>query len=245
MALSRRRERLLRALRDRKGRVREGRVLVEGPRAVRTAIAAGARVDFVVVGESGEAIPGLDTVVLSDAELEDFADTESPQGILAVVREPEATLPEDPRRILVLDRVQDPGNAGTLIRSAVALGVDRVVVLDGSVDPWNPKAVRASAGEAFRVPIHRMTWEDFQAWCPLPLLVADGGGTDVRTLAVGRRWALLVGNEGAGPRAEALERADHVVALPLRGGVESLNAAMAGSILLWALGPGMDRPDDA
>ncbi len=300
-ALSNPRRKLLARLRSRKLREREGLVLVEGPRAVATALDAGARFRFAVVSDAPA--PGLlaaliearvELAFLDPADLAAAADTETPQGILAVVEEPRAELtallapasapapapasatapapapatapaptpatdtpapqpaPAGPgagvRLLLVLDRIQDPGNAGALVRTAAAFGAAGVVALDGTVDPWNPKAVRASAGESFRLPVVRTAWSDFDVWRRehrIPLLLADASGTDVRHLPPpdpARPLALLVGNEGQGPRAEALAAADQVVALPLAPGVESLNAAMAGSILLWALGPAAVRP---
>lgn len=277
--LSRARERLLSRLRTRKGRAREGLVLVEGPRAVSTALAAGARFRFVVLeegagtrsegGRPAEATPGLaavlaaagvEVVAVAPGALAGLADTEAPQGILAVVEEPSSPLPSTPPawapppgtgvkarrspRLLVLDAVQDPGNAGTLIRTAPAFGVDAVVALDGTADPWNAKAVRASAGEAFRIPIHRMGWESFDTWrreARLALLVADAAGEDLRRASLpASGWALVVGNEGAGPRPGTLAAADRVLAIPLAAGVESLNASIAGAVLLWALGPSLD-----
>lgn len=265
--LSKARTRLVRRLSDRKSRPREARVLIEGPRAVEAAFEAGAPIEFVVfvssgasAGDSGAAIstapPGVTELLerlsaagialfsLAESEFGSLADTESPQGILAVSREPSGVLPDPaPAHTLVLDRVQDPGNVGTLIRSAAALGCGLVVALDGTVDPWNPKVVRSAAGEIFRVPVVRTDWASFDGWresLDLALLVADGSGVDVRAYLASHRhpsWSLLIGNEGAGPRAEALAAATGVLALPLMGGVESLNAAMAGSILLWALGP--------
>jgi RNA methyltransferase, TrmH family len=276
MSLSRAREKLMARLRSRRLREREGLVLVEGPHAIGVALEAGARFRFAVVAHDA-AVPvvtrlrsaGVEVLEVPPATLAELADTENPQGLLAVVEEPSATLegwgstlppgePPGPAPLLVLDRIQDPGNAGTLIRSAAAFGSPGVVALDGTVDPWNPKVVRASAGEAFRIPVVRTTWETFDAWRRsrgLRLFVADAGGEDVRALqahpggrgeasrAQGRDSArgtqvLLVGNEGAGPRPEALAASGTILALPLAPGVESLNAAMAGSILLWALGPG-------
>jgi len=195
---------------------------------------------------------GVEVVPVPSVTLAGLADTEHPQGLLAVVEEPTATLEgwrdavptgagPGPSPLLVLDRIQDPGNAGTLIRSAAAFGSPGVVALDGTVDPWNPKVVRASAGEAFRIPVMRATWEAFDVWrrsLHLPLLVADAGGEDVRDFQAHPTQILLVGNEGSGPRPEALAASGTILALPLAPGVESLNAAMAGSILLWALGPG-------
>lgn len=251
--LSDRRARLVRRLHDRKLRKRDGRVLVEGPRAIRTALSGGAELEFLVVedGDRGrDALEALqppsvpEHLVFGSRDLTDLADTESPQGVLCVVREPSSTLPESaPGRVLVLDRVQDPGNAGTLVRAAAGLGCGLVVALDGTVDPWNPKAVRSSVGEAFRVRVATVDWASFEVWragAGIPLLVADAGGTDVRRRRNQGPWALLIGNEARGPRAEAVAAASARIALPLSAGVESFNAAMAGSILMWALGPGRD-----
>ncbi len=265
MSLSAARERLLGRLRTRKGRPREGLVLVEGPRAVATALEAGAAFRFAVTAAGGTdrgawagmlVDAGVEVVEVAPELLDGLADTESPQGVLAVVEEPGASLPSPPPtplRILLLDAIQDPGNAGTLVRSAVALGAHAVVALDGTVDPWNPKAVRASAGEIFRLPILRWTEGELLAYLQreaIALVVADAGGEDVRELPPAVRWApagwaLAVGNEGAGPRPALRAAARRIVALPLASGAESLNAAVAGALLLWALGPAQDPPSPA
>lgn len=275
MSLSRERTRLLRRLATRKGREGAAMVVVEGPRAVRAALEAGARISFLVVEEGVAEEEGDPAVLLDEARgagteihavsarrFRELAGTEAPQGILAVAHEPRPELPDpdDPaaerpaagERCLVLDRVRDPGNAGTLIRAAAAFGLARVLVLDGTVDPWNGKAVRASAGLAFRIPVHRVPWPEGREWlrgAELPLLVADARGRDVRTVVreggLGAAWALLLGNEAAGPRPEALEAAAAPVAVPLAPGVESLNVAMAGTVLMWALGPGRPEGDRA
>jgi RNA methyltransferase, TrmH family len=264
VALSRERERLLRRISTRRGREKEGLVVVEGPRVLATALAAGAVPSFVVTargaswdprGELGPRLDegGVEVLELPGERLDALAHTETSQGLLAVVPEPRPSLPDPSgrgvERCLVLDRVQDPGNAGTLVRAAAAFGVDRVLVLDGTVDPWNAKAVRASAGLSFHLPLHLLRWDRARQWleaAQLPLLVAEASGADVRAW---RRkdeppagWALLVGNEAAGPRGEALAHAAASLAIPLAPAVDSLNVAMAGTVLLWALGPGGDSP---
>jgi RNA methyltransferase, TrmH family len=257
MPLSRERERLLRRIATRKGREKEGVVLVEGPRAMATALDAGARFSFALAEEGvdppeflarlGQA--GVEVVPVPASAFRELTDAETPQGVAGIAREPRPDLPEPhppgPSSCLILDRVQDPGNAGTLIRAAAAFGVGRVLALDGTVDLWNPKAVRASAGLAFRVPVHRVPWTEAAGWLTasgFELLVADAGGRDVRGWAARgnapERWALLVGNEGAGPRPEALAGASASLAIPLAPEVDSINVAMAGTVLLWALGPG-------
>lgn len=254
MALSRRRGALVERLHHRRTREREGLFIVEGVRAAEEALDHGAAIRFVLRGpgldgtEAGRALSrrldtaGVDVTDVDDGELARAADTETPQGVVLVCEEPGWSLNDlgtsDRSRVLVLDAVQDPGNAGTLVRAAAAFGLDGVVALDGTVDPWSTKTVRASAGGTFQTRVVGAAWEDTAAWIEargIPLLVADAGGEDVAAVPSPRRWALAVGNEGAGPRAELRTRAERVVSVPMPGGAESLNAGVAGSILMYAL----------
>jgi TrmH family RNA methyltransferase len=194
-----------------------------------------------------------DTARVEDDELARLADTQAPQGVLMVVAEPRPALGSVIRagaRLLVLDAIQDPGNLGTLIRCAAAFDLDGVVALDGTVDPWNPKAVRAAAGTCFRLPVLTAPWprvDDALVEAGLALLVADAGGTDAELVSPARGWALVVGSEAHGARRELREVADTTVAIPMPGGTESLNAGVAGGLLLYALtraaGPGSTEVD--
>jgi len=253
MSLSRRREKLVARLGRRSTREREALVLVEGIRAVDEALDAGAGLRFALVSPrldalgGGEALrlrlraSGGDVDEVSDEELTRVSDTDTPQGVLAVCAEPRPeleTLLERSGRYLVLDAVQDPGNAGTLVRAATAFGLDGVVALDGTVDPWNPKTVRASVGLAFRIPVLTVgaeRWVDATERAAVPLLVADAAGEPVGRMDPGRSWALVVGNEGSGARPELRAVAEQVVRIPMPGPAESLNAGMAGAVLLYAL----------
>lgn len=249
MALSQRRARLIRRLRSRRTREREGLVLVEGVRAVGEALEAGADISFAVAApklsttqagiELESRIASLDVESVGDDELVRLADTQSPQGVLCVCAEPGGSLARvRGRRVLVLDAIQDPGNAGTLIRSAVAFGLDAVMCLDGTVDPWAAKTVRASAGAVFRLPIVTTGTTEVLDWIGarrLPLLVAAADGESVGDWRGGDEYALVVGNEGAGARQELREQAAAIVSVTMPGAVESLNAAVAGSILMHVL----------
>lgn len=261
MSLSRSKEKLIGRLRSRRMRPREGLVLVEGLHTCAEAVDAGARVRFAVASESlaeggegrriAERLEGAGIAVewVDDETLASLSDTEAPQGILLVseapAEAPETLLSAPAGRFLLLDGVQDPGNLGTLVRAARAFALDGVVALDGTVDPWNPKAVRASAGASFRVPVLKAGWEDPVG--PLlrergvHLLVAEPGGEDVAGIRPSRPWALAIGSEARGPRAKVLEAAERAVEVPMPGGAESLNAGVAGAILLYALGRG-DAP---
>lgn len=252
--ISRARSRLIRRLRSRRGRPREELVLVEGIRAAEDALDAGLDVSFAAVSPRlggsvrGAALErrlrggGIDLETVEEEELVELSDTEAPQGVILVCAEPAHRLDDLAATsgwgVLVLDAVQDPGNAGTLIRAALAFGLRGAVALDGTVDPWNPKAVRASAGASFRVPVVREAWNTVEAWCRgagLRILVSDPAGADVAGEEAKEEWALVVGNEGSGVRREILEAADRVLGIPMKGGAESLNAGVAGAILVYAL----------
>jgi TrmH family RNA methyltransferase len=250
MGLSQRREKLIARLRTPKTRAREGAVLVEGVRAVGEALDAGVEVTFVVVSarlshsEAGTALlrrlEAYDVTHVEEAVLDGLSDTETGQGVMLVCAEPAVGLEALERggRYLVLDGVQDPGNAGTLIRAAVAFQLDAVVCLDGSVDPWGCKPVRASAGMVFRLPVVRATAADLLTRLEasgVPLYVADAEGVDVNVQPTRPSFAIALGNEGRGVRDGLLKAAAGTTAVRMPGGAESLNVAMAGAILMHAL----------
>lgn len=252
--LSRREERLLRSLRQRKTREAEGLFLAEGVRAVEDLAASALPVRFAVaastLGDSARGRSLLDLLAArgvavhetTERELAALADTETPQGILAVARIPLAGLDDlrvsaEPAVILVLDAVQDPGNLGTLARTAEALGAAGLVALPGTVDAWNPKTVRAAMGSTFRLPVVPADWETLSAWLSsrgFTTLAAAAGGEPLPDPRPSRA-ALVLGNEGAGISDDTRARADRVVGIPLRGRAESLNVAAAGAILLYEL----------
>ena len=254
MGLSKRKRKLIGRLRGRRTRPREGEVLVEGPKTVEEALSAGVEARFAVVDPSLEASPGGRRLLealegagvpverVEADELAELSDTEAPQGVLLVCAEPDRSLADvlasPEARLLVLDGVQDPGNLGTLARAARAFALDGLVALDGTVDPWNPKAVRAAAGASFRIPVVKAPWSEVGPvlrQARVTLIVAEADGRDVGEGAPPAPWALAVGNEGSGIRPEVAEAADERVAVPMPGGAESLNAGVAGAVLLYAL----------
>lgn len=251
MGLSQRKEKLLARLQVPKTRAREGAVLVEGVRAVTEALDAGVDVSFALVSDrletshSGQVLARRlqeagDVEHVEERLLDELSDTEHGQGVLLVCREPDSGLEivRSGGRCLLLDGVQDPGNAGTLIRAAVAFGLDAVVCLDGTVDPWSPKTVRASAGMIFRVPVARASADEALARLRsegVPLFVADTEGEDVDVHPGLEGFAIALGNEGSGVRPSVAEAAAGTLAVRMPGGAESLNVAMAGAILLHAL----------
>ncbi len=243
---------VVRNLQQRKGRRRRGLTLAEGVRLVEEALAAGVSIRGVLVG------PGLSETPRGAALLERLAghavpleelpsrafaavaQTDTSQGVLAVVEPPHWAFTDlAPGRgapVLVLDGVQDPGNVGTLLRTAFALGAAGAVLLPGTADPANPKVVRAGMGATFRLPTVSAEPAEFVAWARrerLALWVAAAEGTPLARAASPERLALVVGNEGAGAGPEIRALAHQLVAIPLARGAESLNVAVAAGILLY------------
>jgi TrmH family RNA methyltransferase len=181
---------------------------------------------------------------IADAELEALADTEHPQGVVAVI-EPKRWTLDDVRltpgsTILVLDGVQDPGNVGTMLRTSLALGATGVVALKGTADLTNSKVIRAAMGASFRLPAVPAAPDEFVAWARLQraeIWVADATGEKAgRPSGRGSERApvaLVVGNEGAGVSPALAAAASRRITIPLARGVESLNVAVAAGILLY------------
>jgi TrmH family RNA methyltransferase len=253
MTLSKTRSSLLQRLRRRKQRHREGCFIVEGVRSCRAAIFANTRIRFAVISprlaeldSDGALIERLgrarvEVAEVNDKELEGLAETVTPQGILMVCEEPKAgfdELGDGAHGLLVADAVQDPGNLGGMIRTAAALGLSGLIALDGTVDPWNAKVVRGSAGASFRLPVVQTSCSDALAWLAagaVRLLVAETDGDNIATVDKTPPWAVAIGNEGAGLRRELRAAAAATVAVPLQPHSDSLNAGVAAAILCYEL----------
>lgn len=241
----------VRNLHQRKGRRRRGLTVAEGVRLVEEALHAGIPIRGVLVAtafgttERGAALLGalagraVPIEELSEREFRAASATDTPQGVLAVIEVPSWTLADvhaGPRApVLVLDAVQDPGNVGTLLRTAFALGAAGVVLLRGCADLTNPKLIRAAMGASFRLPAAAAEADEFVAWCrrsEIEVWASAAEGAALTRTAVPERLALIVGNEGAGIRPELRGLAVRQVAIPLARGAESLNVAVAAGILL-------------
>ncbi len=185
---------------------------------------------------------GFELAEIPPLDFASAAETESPQGVLAVVEIPQLTFDTlivgERARIVVLDAVQDPGNVGTILRTAAALGATAAVALPGTVDLWNAKVVRSAMGASFHFPVLSATWAEldlFRHRHGIALWGTDAAGAPLDTLAPPSRLALVVGNEGAGLSQEARSRVDVLAALPIGAVVESLNVAVATGIFLYQL----------
>jgi TrmH family RNA methyltransferase len=245
---------LARDLQRRKARDRQGLFVVEGIRGVEELLRTSISIKGVLSSTRLSSTPrgaqlaaaiaerGLPAESVDDKDFASAADTDSPQGVLAVASVPQARLSDLPDtktlRLLVLDGVQDPGNVGTILRTAAALGVTATLALPGTVDLWNSKVVRSGMGAHFHHPCLSGTWDElaeFRAARGIEIWAADVSGVPIRSMTPPERVALIVGNEGSGLTSQSRERADRFVALPIASAVESLNVAVAAGILLYEL----------
>jgi TrmH family RNA methyltransferase len=242
----------IRDLHRRRARERRALTLVEGVRLLEEALAAGVTVRGAAIAPGLEATPrgaalkqrlaraGVPLEAVDDDLLGQLADTEHPQGIVAVIAIrlwTMADLPVDPRSVvLVLDGVQDPGNVGALARAALGLGASGLIALPGTAELQNPKALRGSMGALFRLPAVTASTEELIAWARGAGVQLWAAAADGRPIDQARRdgpVALVVGNEGVGVGPELVIAAARSVSVPLTGGVESLNVAVAAGILLY------------
>jgi TrmH family RNA methyltransferase len=235
----------LRAALSRSGRTPSGLIAIEGEHLVAEAIRSHLHFAATFLRDGYQppfALPDDAEHLLLPAEV--FASavsTEQPQGIAALVHPPDFSADTILRAaiplILVLAGLQDPGNVGTLLRSAEAFAATGVLLLPGTASPWNPKALRASAGSAFRVPAVNATEADtldLLARHNVPAIATVArGGTPVSDAPIAGPCAVFIGNEGAGLSDTLIAAATHRVTIPMPGNVESLNAAIAGSLLLY------------
>jgi RNA methyltransferase, TrmH family len=256
--------RTARLLQQKKHRLERRCFLIEGPTLVLAALDSGAAIEQIFVlddrsrGEGVVSRPYLElersdafaqlherTLRVDQRKLDSLSQTKTPQGIVAVAKfidhdasELERLLPKEGAAVvLALPNLSDPGNAGTLIRSAEAFGASAVCFGPDAVDPYNDKVVRASMGSLFRVPIVRYEeWAvflDTARSAKLQIVAADAGGIDVRNITLPQRACLIIGQERHGLTGVPREDVDTLVALPQRAGIDSLNAAVAGSLLLY------------
>ncbi len=242
---------LLRKLNRKKYRVKEQRFMVEGERAVEQVLENGLlEVELVFIGETfreqGDRLKGVEVCVLEEPVMLEVADTENPQGILAVCKMPDEIQPEtiagESGIIIATDAIQDPGNMGTILRTASWFGAKAFIAGKGSVDVYHPKVVRSTAGATGSIPVlagdlseifdelEQSGWE---------IILLDGGEESVllRSEQPSEKTILVVGNEGNGISDRLLNsgrKKVRIESVPGQQNVESLNAAVALSIGLWA-----------
>ena len=235
---------MLRSLLTKKGRSNTGLHLIEGERLVFDALASGASAETVLVSEGREDIAarlselGVGFIPVNEAVLASVSDTETPQGVAAAVKTPDTTPPKVyPEGLIVtLDRVQDPGNLGTILRTADAFGAKGLLLSEGCADPFSPKTLRAAMGSTYHIPVwqgdivselERLKAQGFFAVC------GHLKGKEALPELPQKR-VIIIGNEANGASDEVAEKA-YLYRLPMKGRAESLNAAIAAAILIYKL----------
>lgn len=254
--LSKEKLKQLHKLKTEKGREREGKFLIEGLRLCEEALASLWEVELLlftsdfIQSERGKKLvegfreKGVEILILKRKELEKLSEEKTPQGIMAVVKKKkfflESTLLSKAFLILMLDNIRDPGNLGTIIRTADSAGVDGVLLSKGCVELYNPKVVRSSMGSVFHLPL----FERLDLKETIPLLKSSGFkifASDVREgknysdVKYPDRTCLMVGSEATGIDKRLLNLSDEKIRIPIYGKAESLNASVAAGILLYEI----------
>ncbi len=238
---------LVRALFSRARDRREaGAFVVEGVRLVEEAVNSNWPMRFVLFDESlserGKSkvesltSQGVDVEEVSTSAMKAMSETENPQGILAVLESAQLPIPNSPSFILIPDQIRDPGNLGTLLRSAAATGIQAVLAPPETTDAFAPKVLRSGMGAHFKLPIHSMSWDEISEvikLAGLQVLVADMDGQSCWDIDLRQPVALVVGNEAEGASESARELASGKISIPMSGMMESLNAGVAGSVLMF------------
>lgn len=241
---------LWKSLKDRKGRRENGQFLVEGRKMTEEALRSGFSVTAVLIDADrpteGDLPEGIPVYALPTALFASVCDTKTPQGIAAVLRLPASGNVPKGKRLVAMDGVQDPGNVGTIIRTADAAGMDGVLLSRECADLFSPKVLRATMGSIFRMELTvtdhlaEMLEQLKRQGCSILSSQLDGEPFYQRQ-PVGEHFCLIIGNEGNGVSPEVQQTATHRLRLPMRGGAESLNAAIAAGIMMYELN--RDLPD--
>lgn len=245
---------LARDLRRRKARERNALFVAEGVRSVEELLRSRLEVRGVLTAPQLDDAPrgrslralvaerGVETASVTELEFRSAAETESPQGVIAIAEIPHRSFThldgKEKLLLLVLDAVQDPGNVGTILRTAAALGADATVALPGTVDLWNAKVVRGAMGASFHHHAFHSTVDDLIGFIDrnsAELWGTSADGEPVTGIERPERLGIVVGNEGAGLSSSVRARVRRTVSLPISGSVESLNVSVAAGILLYEL----------
>lgn len=224
----------IKKLQEKKYRRESGLYLVEGTKPVAECIKAGCKILTTVATVSNEAeFP--DALIVSDTVFKFLSTEQTPQGVLAVVEMPQVIVSEPLSRCLLLDGVSDPGNLGTIIRTANAAGYNDLYLLN-CADAYSPKTVRASMSGIFFVRLHQGTFSQIKrALDGIPLICADMNGENIFSFYPPEKFCLCVGNEGNGISEKVFELAEHTVKIPMSETCESLNVAISAGIAMYAL----------
>jgi len=252
---------LVRALLSRSKERREAELFViEGVRLFEEAVNSNWEIKFVLYDETlnergkkkVESLKNIEVEEVSASVMKSISETESPQGILAVLKFSQLPIPDSLNFVLIPDQIRDPGNLGTLLRSAVATGVQAILIPPDTTDAFAPKVLRSGMGAHFKLPIQEMSWEeiekfvgashfnDFDASNPssathsdLQVLIADMNGQSCWETELSKPTVLIIGSESDGASESARKLANGKISIPMSGDIESLNAGVAGSVLMF------------
>ncbi|RNA70281.1 TrmH family RNA methyltransferase [Alteribacter keqinensis] len=231
-------------LHTKRGREKSVLFFIEGRHLIEEALKANLPFVELIIRE-GEEMPkewkaaDVKPVEVTARVMKELSETETPQGFAAVCELPEnVNIPLETGQFLFLDRIQDPGNMGTIIRTAHAAGVTGIVYSEGTADPYNSKVIRSTQGSLFHIPVQKMDLQEAIALCKengVPVFGTSFDGSTYSAIEPQQKFALLLGNEGQGIDEELLAQTDHNLYIPLYGGAESLNVSVAAGILLYHL----------
>lgn len=226
---------------SKKERDQSGTYLIEGFHLVEEALKEQIVLE-VIVNQDMERqthmnLEDIEIVYVKEDVMNAICDTETPQGIAAVCEQRTVRIDDIKlEKLLLLDRVQDPGNLGTMIRTADAAGIDAVILGEGCADPYNPKVVRATQGSLFHLPLMKVNLAEFIEGLDIPVYgTALEGGVPFEQVEKSDKFALLMGNEGQGVSKDLLDKTTKNLYIPIYGKSESLNVAIAAGILLYYL----------
>ena len=227
-------------LSSRKAREEAGLFVSDGTKLLEEAVKFFEGLDTVILSDSVEArVPETVKIIRVPGDvMESISPMQSPQGALFLCKLPPKPKFMPKKGMLLLDGIQDPGNLGTMLRTADALNVP-VVLLEGCADPYSHKVVRSSMGAVFRTPVVQSTWEEVHTACkaagiPVGVTALSNRAKDLRNADV-KQMAVVIGSEGQGVRKEILESADAELIIPMNPRCESLNAAVAATIVMWQM----------
>ena len=241
-------QRVRKLLAQKKARDEEGCFVVEGVRIVEESLRQNALVETIFYAEpAGErvaeilsqaALVGIETIETTAAVIDAMTDTRNAQPIVAVVRKRDLPIPADPTFVLVLDEIRDPGNLGTMIRTAAAAGVDCILLSPDCTDPSAPKVLRSTMGAQFSLPVYELSWEEIRTFFanrPEIEIIASAleDAQDFWLSDYTKAVALIIGSEARGIGGEAAALAAKKIMIPMTDRVESMNAAVAAAVWMY------------
>ncbi len=229
-------------LTDNQSRRKEGRVVIEGKNLIQDLMKKGVVETLIMTDKMAQVLQNsnqdIPTFIVTEHVYKAFSQLEHPEGLAGIAKIPTQKSLLQAKKLLILDRLQDPGNVGTLLRTALAFGIEHVMFLAPSCDPWNEKVVRSAKGAHFELSLHLGSLQDLQHWSETnsaSIYVADLRGAPSEALRNHPScFGLVLSNEGSGPDPRLLSFCQPVT-IEMNPAIESLNVAQAGSILLYLL----------